>query len=88
MNASTRSVAPKRYAWMASRIYPRGLLIIVIIVMTEPFFMISEVEVCAESISDIFCPNIPSFHNATKFIDCFLFNLTDSLSGNTKYFPD
>jgi len=44
MNESTNKVAPKIYACIASLMYPSGLLINVIIVITEPFLIKSFVE--------------------------------------------
>jgi hypothetical protein len=62
IKASTGRVAPKIYAWTASRTKPMGLLIRVIMEMTEPFFTISVATFLRLYVSDAFCSNIFSLH--------------------------
>ena len=87
MKASTSSVAPKRYAWMASRTYPSGRDISVMIVMIEPCRIISSAGFLRAG-SDAFCSNILSLDDLAKFVQGFLFDLANAFPRYTEGFPD
>lgn len=83
-NASTSMVAPKRYACIASLIYPKGLLIIVMRVIIEPFLIISLAGFEDDLSLYVVSFNLFSLDYLTKFIETFLLYLAYPLPCDAK----